>query len=133
MIEVENLQLTYRTRGEPNTVVRGISFRVERGQFYTLLGPSGCGKTTTLRCIAGLEQPDGGVIRIDGKVVASPATGEWVPGNRRAIGMVFQSYAIWPHLSVFENVAFPLRYGETKVSRADIDRRVKAALELVHL
>jgi iron(III) transport system ATP-binding protein len=133
MIEVENLKLTYRTRGEPNPVVRGISFHVERGQFYTLLGPSGCGKTTTLRCLAGLEHPDDGVIRIDGQVVASPATGEWVPGNRRAIGMVFQSYAIWPHLSVFENVAFPLRYGDNRVSRTEIERRVKHALELVKL
>src|SRR3954463_9738866 len=131
MIRVAGLRKTYLPGHPP--AVDDVSFTVERGQFYTLLGPSGCGKTTTLRCIAGLERPDSGTIRIDGKAVSSSETGEWIPGNRRAIGMVFQSYAIWPHLTVFENVAFPLRYGDARVSSADIKARVRKALELVHL
>jgi iron(III) transport system ATP-binding protein len=136
MIEVENLSLTYRSSGSAASTqqaVNGVSFRVERGQFYTLLGPSGCGKTTTLRCIAGLERPDAGVIRVEGKAVSSSATGEWVPPDRREIGMVFQSYAIWPHMTVFENAAFPLRYGEARLSAAVIRERVRKVLEMVQL
>ena len=92
---------------------------------FTLLGPSGCGKTTTLRCIAGLETAEAGEIRIDGKVVFAPASRHLnVPPNRRDIGMVFQSYAIWPHMTVFENVAFPLRVARPRVSRAEIEQRV---------
>jgi iron(III) transport system ATP-binding protein len=133
MIQVENLSLTYESSGGSHRAVNNVSFRVEPGQFYTLLGPSGCGKTTTLRCVAGLERPDVGVIRIDGRPVSSSATGEWVPPNRRAIGMVFQSYAIWPHMTVFDNVAFPLRYGDARVSERDLRARVQKALELVHI
>lgn len=134
MIEVENLTLTYHSGAEAHRAVDRVSFSVKEGQVYTLLGPSGCGKTTTLRCIAGLERPDSGEIRIDGRPVSSSSGEEWVPPNRRAIGMVFQSYAIWPHMSVFENVAFPLRFGEgLKVPAAEIARRVRKALELVQL
>ena len=88
--------------------VDGVSFTIERGEIFTLLGPSGCGKTTTLRLVAGLEEPDGGEIFIAGKTVAAPARGFYLPPEKRQFGMVFQSYAIWPHLSVFENVAFPV-------------------------
>ncbi len=134
MIEVENLTLTYHSGAEAHRAVDRVSFSVKEGQVYTLLGPSGCGKTTTLRCIAGLERPDSGEIRIDSRPVSSSSGEEWVPPNRRAIGMVFQSYAIWPHMSVFENVAFPLRYGEgLKVPAAEIASRVRKALELVQL
>jgi iron(III) transport system ATP-binding protein len=133
MIDVEGLSLTYHTSGESHLAVNDISFRVEEGQFYTLLGPSGCGKTTTLRCVAGLERPDRGTLRVDGMSVSSSETGDWVPPNRRAIGMVFQSYAIWPHMTVFENVAFPLRYGEARVPRRDVQGRVHKALEMVQL
>src|SRR6201993_3429654 len=89
-------------------VVNGISFTVAPGEFFTLLGPSGCGKTTTLRLLAGLETPDAGEITLAGRCLAAPARGIWVPTDKREMGMVFQSYAIWPHLTVFENVAFPL-------------------------
>ena len=133
MIEVEGLSLTYHTSGDSHLAVNDISFNVEKGQFYTLLGPSGCGKTTTLRCVAGLERPDLGTIRVDGRPVSSSVTGEWVSPNRRAIGMVFQSYAIWPHMTVYDNVAFPLRYGEERVPRRDIQTRVHKALEMVQL
>jgi len=89
-------------------VINAISFDVADGEFVTLLGPSGCGKTTTLRCIAGLDAPNGGAITINGRVVSDASGGVFVPPHRRDLGMVFQSYAIWPHLTVAQNVAFPL-------------------------
>jgi ABC-type Fe3+/spermidine/putrescine transport system ATPase subunit len=109
--------------------LRDINLRFPRGQLTTLLGPSGCGKTTTLRCVAGLEEVDGGSISIGDEVV-STAQGS-VPSERRQIGMVFQSYAVWPHLTVFENVAFPLRL--QKLSKEVIARKVEATLDLVGL
>ena len=92
----------------PLTVVKGISFDIARNEFLTLLGPSGCGKTTTLRMIAGLDMPDGGAVEVDGQVLSDAAAGVFVPPQERRLGMVFQSYAVWPHLTVAENVAFPL-------------------------
>src|SRR3954447_22965063 len=86
----------------------GVSFDVRPGELFTLLGPSGCGKTTTLRSIAGLERPDGGTISVDGEPLFDAASRLAVPANSRKLGMVFQSYAIWPHMTVFKNVAFPL-------------------------
>jgi len=113
--------------------VNEVSFTVEEGRFYTLLGPSGCGKTTTLRCIAGLEKADYGEILVSGTKVYSASDGTFVPAYRRSIGMVFQSYAIWPHLSVFENVAFPLRVGKQRFGTDEIRRKVAHALEQVEL
>jgi iron(III) transport system ATP-binding protein len=108
-----------------------VSFSVQSGEIFTLLGPSGCGKTTTLRLIAGLEEPDDGEILVNGTAVAAPRRNLWVPPDKRQLGMVFQSYAIWPHLTVFENIAFPLR-----VRREPLDvirQRVHQALESVGL
>jgi iron(III) transport system ATP-binding protein len=134
MIKVDGLSLTYHsTNQQDHLAVDRVSFEVEAGAFYTLLGPSGCGKTTTLRCVAGLERPDAGEILIDGEPVSSSATGRWVPPNRRAIGMVFQSYAIWPHMTVFDNVAFPLRYGVSRLPAGEVRERVGRALEHVQL
>jgi iron(III) transport system ATP-binding protein len=110
-----------------------VSFNVEEGRFYTLLGPSGCGKTTTLRCIAGLEKADEGEIIVAGEKVFSASGRTFVPAYRRPIGMVFQSYAIWPHMTVFENVAFPLRVGKQKVSNDVVRRKVMTAVEQVEL
>jgi iron(III) transport system ATP-binding protein len=110
-----------------------VSFNVEEGRFYTLLGPSGCGKTTTLRCIAGLEKADEGEIIVAGEKVFSASSRTFVPAYRRPIGMVFQSYAIWPHMTVFENVAFPLRVGKQKISSDEIRRKVMTAVEQVEL
>jgi iron(III) transport system ATP-binding protein len=110
-----------------------VSFNVEEGRFYTLLGPSGCGKTTTLRCIAGLEKADEGEIIVAGEKVFSASNRTFVPAYRRPIGMVFQSYAIWPHMTVFENVAFPLRVGKQKISSDEIRRKVMTAVEQVEL
>jgi len=111
----------------------GVGFTIERGKFYTLLGPSGCGKTTTLRSIAGLEHPDRGLIEIDGAPVFDSERHILVPSNRRRIGMVFQSYAIWPHMDVYENVAFPLRVASERRGEAEIAKRVRRALATVHL
>jgi iron(III) transport system ATP-binding protein len=110
--------------------VRGISFDIKEGEFYTLLGPSGCGKTTTLRCLAGLERADGGEIFIRERLVDDGRV--FIPPYQRPIGMVFQSYAIWPHMTVAANVAFPLR-NERKYPTGEIDAKVKAALDLVQL
>jgi iron(III) transport system ATP-binding protein len=133
MIRIEDLHVRFNTDSGDVHAVRGISIDVAAGEFYTLLGPSGCGKTTTLRCLAGLERPTSGRILIDNKPVHDSANGVSVPAHRRDIGMVFQSYAIWPHLTVFENVAFPLREMRPRVSESDIRRRVEKALELVQL
>ncbi|HEX3971369.1 MAG TPA: ABC transporter ATP-binding protein [Stellaceae bacterium] len=133
MIGIRNLTMTYRTAHGEHQAVKGVTLEIKQGQFYTLLGPSGCGKTTILRCVAGLEHPDGGEIQIGGRTVYSGANRTWVPPHDRNIGMVFQSYAIWPHMTVFENVAFPLRHKKPKPNRAEIKDRVAKALSLVHL
>ncbi len=111
--------------------VDDLSLEAPEGKILTLLGPSGCGKSTTLRCLAGLERPDAGEIRFNGEVVFSKAQGIFVPPERRKIGMVFQSYAIWPHMTVFENVAYPLRV--RRAPRDAIERQVREVLRLVGL
>jgi iron(III) transport system ATP-binding protein len=133
MIRIRDLNLTYRSATAEHHAVRGVSLEVERGQFYTLLGPSGCGKTTTLRCVAGLEEPDSGEIEIGDELVCSSAADVWTDPFNRDIGMVFQSYAIWPHMTVFDNVVFPLRQMKPAPSRAEMQSRVMRALALVKL
>ncbi|HYU17536.1 MAG TPA: ABC transporter ATP-binding protein [Chloroflexota bacterium] len=132
-LAVEDLVKVYPDRREPVRAVDGVTFEVEDGQFYTLLGPSGCGKTTTLRCVAGLERTDRGRVIVDGEVVSADRPRVFVPPHKRNIGMVFQSYAIWPHMTVFENVAFPLRVTRTGLSRAQLRSRVEEALAMVQL
>jgi iron(III) transport system ATP-binding protein len=112
-------------------VVRNIDLRVDDGKMLVLLGPSGCGKTTTMRCIAGLDVPEAGRISIGGKVVYDAAAGINVSADKRNVGMVFQSYAIWPHMTVYQNVAFSLEI--TRTPRAETKERVEAMLELVGL
>jgi iron(III) transport system ATP-binding protein len=127
MVELGGLSKTFGAE----VAVRDVSLAVAPGEFVTLLGPSGCGKTTTLRCIAGLERPDAGEIRIGGEVVVSASRGLYLNPENRNIGMVFQSYAVWPHMTVFDNVAYGLR-----VRRAPADvigDRTMRALELVGL
>ena len=111
--------------------VDGVSFSIMPGEIFTLLGPSGCGKTTTLRLAAGLEEPESGEILLNGMAVAVPERRLFLPPERRRLGMVFQSYAIWPHLTVFENVAFPLRV--RREANEVIRQRVSRALESVGL
>ena len=134
MIEVKSLVKIFADGKNAGVrAVDRVSFNVEEGRFYTLLGPSGCGKTTTLRCIAGLEKADEGEIIVAGEKVFSASGRTFVPAYRRPIGMVFQSYAIWPHMTVFENVAFPLRVGKQKVSNDVVRRKVMTAVEQVEL
>jgi iron(III) transport system ATP-binding protein len=133
MLSVERLTKIYAQRaGQPGGGIREASFELRPGAFFTLLGPSGCGKTTTLRCIAGLERPDAGAIHLAERPVFNAESRVNVPMNERGIGMVFQSYAIWPHMDVFENVAFPLRARRT-FAREEIRRRVEDALARVNL
>lgn len=119
--------------------VNNVSFEVKPGELFTLLGPSGCGKSTTLRSIAGLEQPDSGVVSVGGTTLfaagADAGKSVNVPANKRGLGMVFQSYAIWPHMTVFDNVAFPLRVRPRKQrpSKHDITERVHRVLETMEL
>ncbi|MFM9967485.1 MAG: ABC transporter ATP-binding protein [Burkholderiales bacterium] len=133
MIRIENLSMQYQSDGKAVHAVREVTLQVGKGQFYTLLGPSGCGKTSMLRSIAGLERPQGGRILIDGVTVVDAEAGIFVEPNQRNIGMVFQSYAIWPHMSVFDNVAFPLRHLRARPAKAEIKQRVSTALQLVKL
>jgi iron(III) transport system ATP-binding protein len=126
-IEVENLEIHYG----PVAAVGPVSFTVPTGRQVTLLGPSGCGKTTTLRAIAGLERPSTGTIRIGGQTMYSSAAGINVPAEKRGLSMVFQSYAIWPHMTVFENVAYGLRV--RRKPKAEIEEKVAAALDLVQM
>lgn len=108
-----------------------VNLEVHDGEFLTLLGPSGCGKTTLLRLIAGLEKPDTGEILLEGKVLSRTATSHYVPPEKRGMGMVFQSYAVWPNMTVGENVAFPLKI--RRVPKAEIKEKVKRSLTLVGL
>jgi iron(III) transport system ATP-binding protein len=155
VLEVQNLvksfdgeRLKRRARNEQSAngdaaarvfAVNDVSFTVQPGELFTLLGPSGCGKSTTLRSIAGLEQPDSGVVSVGGNVLFAAGAGAQkrvnVPANKRGLGMVFQSYAIWPHMTVFENVAFPLRVRARKQrpSKREITERVQRVLETMEL
>jgi ABC-type Fe3+/spermidine/putrescine transport system ATPase subunit len=128
-IEVRNLTKSFRREG--GDIVRpvdNISMIVSEDELVVLLGPSGCGKTTLLRCVAGLERPDEGEILIDGRVVFSAAKGIMLPPEQRGISMIFQAFALWPHMTVFDNVAYPLR--SKKVPARDIPGRVNEILEI---
>lgn len=133
MIGIKSLRKSFVARHGTVRALQGIDLEVREGEFCVLLGPSGCGKTTTLRCVAGLERPDDGEIEIGGTVVSSPARRIYVATEKRDIGMVFQSYAIWPHMSVFQNVAFPLTQGHRRVARNLVAEKVRHALSLVRL
>ncbi|WP_051237345.1 ABC transporter ATP-binding protein [Ottowia thiooxydans] len=129
MIECKDLWLTYPGAAQPS--VCGVSLALEPGEFVTLLGPSGCGKTSTLRSVAGLETPSAGSIRIGESVVFDGTRGHQTPTHARDISMVFQSYAIWPHMTVQQNVAFPLEIA--RLSREQIRSQVSEALRMVGL
>ena len=131
MIRVAKLSKTYRGASGAVHALRQVDLEVARGEFFVLLGPSGSGKTTLLRSVAGLERPDGGEIELGGRTAFSAARRLFVPAEERGLGMVFQSYAIWPHLTVFENVALPLKQGKKRPGRERVRQRVTEALKLV--
>ncbi len=131
MVQIQALEKYFGEDKERVHVLKGVSLDIPEGSLYTFLGPSGCGKTTTLRCVAGLERPEKGKIAIDGKPVFSSGERVYVPTNRRPIGMVFQSYAIWPHMTVFENIAYPLTIRHC--SKSEIKQRVGDVLKIVGL
>ena len=139
MLQVTNLVKSFSeakgmSRGRV-LAVDDLSIEVAEGELFTLLGPSGCGKTTTLRCIAGLETPDRGRIDVAGRTLFDSEGGVRVPPNERGLGMVFQSYAIWPHMNVYKNVAFPLEVlgRKQRPSRKETRDRVERALAVVKL
>ena len=132
MISVKALTKRFGRVGTKNAV-DGISFTIPEGKLFTLLGQSGCGKTTTLRMIAGIEEPTSGDIELGNQLVYSSDKGIHIPVNKRPIGMVFQSYAIWPHMNVFDNVAFPLTVTKPQPSAREIKERTEKVLEIVGL
>jgi iron(III) transport system ATP-binding protein len=134
MLRVCGLATSYQMdAGPPIAAVQGVTFEVPQGKLFTLLGPSGCGKTTTLRSIAGLERPRQGEIVVDSTVMFSAERNVFIPANQRGFGMVFQSYAIWPHMNVYGNVAFPLLAGRRRIPKAEIRERVMRVLDTVAL
>ncbi|MEV0596655.1 ABC transporter ATP-binding protein [Nonomuraea cavernae] len=124
-IALEGVVKEYLSHGEVVQAVKGITLDIAEGEFFSLLGPSGCGKTTTMRMIAGFEEPSKGVVRLHGQDVTN------VPPNKRDVNMVFQSYALFPHMSVWDNVAFGLK--QRKTPQAEIKQRVGEILEIVDL
>jgi ABC-type Fe3+/spermidine/putrescine transport system ATPase subunit len=126
-LRIENLYKTF----DRVVAVNRINLEIQEGEFFTLLGSSGCGKTTTLRMVGGLEKPDGGAIYLGDRCLASYERGVFIKPEKRNMGMVFQSYALWPHMTVFENVSYPLKL--RRVSRADIRAKVAEVLYLVGL
>lgn len=126
-LSVDNLHLTY---GD-NPVLKGVSMELKRGEVVSLLGPSGSGKTTLLRAVAGLEKPTAGRITIGNNVVYDGSPRSEIPAEERNLGLVFQSYALWPHKTVFDNVAYPLKL--RKVASGEIKQRVQSVLEQLGL
>ena len=133
MIRVSALTKTFTSNNREVTAVANASITVNDDEIVVLLGPSGSGKTTLLRCVAGLESANEGEIAIGDEVVFSSRENTNVATERRRIGMVFQSYAIWPHLTVAENVALPLTHGNMRVPKAEIREKVLKALRAVKL
>lgn len=130
-IRVTGLTKHYQSEGRTVKALDGVNLTIPANHIFTLLGPSGCGKTTLLRCIVGLETPDDGEIRIGDEIVWSRQKGIAIPTERRGLGMVFQTYAIWPHMNVFDNVAYPLTV--RGMTRAQINAKVADVLRFVQL
>ncbi|HLY66983.1 MAG TPA: ABC transporter ATP-binding protein [Chloroflexota bacterium] len=133
MISVRGLVKQFRVADGVVAAIDGLDIEVAEGEFYVIVGASGSGKTTLLRCVAGLETPEAGEIALDGRVVSSDNPPCWLPPQQRRLGMVFQSYAVWPHLTVFQNVALPLTDGVQRIPRSEVAQRVQEALRLVEL
>ncbi len=133
MISISRLCKNFRTGDQSVAALQAIDLEVGRGEFFVLLGPSGSGKTTLLRCVAGLEKPDEGEISLNDKMVFSRSRRVCAAPEEREIGMVFQSYAIWPHLTVAENIGLVLTHGRSRMSKKSAGERIRRSLELVQL
>jgi iron(III) transport system ATP-binding protein len=133
MISVRGLNKQFLSGGGNVAAIKNLDLEVAEGEFFVIVGASGSGKTTLLRSVAGLEIPDRGEIRIADQIVSSDDPPAWIPPQRRKLGMVFQSYAVWPHLTVYENVALPLAEGAQRVPRGEVAARAREALRLVQL
>jgi|SRR5215475_846702 len=131
MIGIHSLRKTFKTSANSVQAVDGVDLQVNEKEFFVLLGLSGSGMTTLLRCVAGLERPEAGEIFLGEQIVSSAERGIFITPEDRAIDMVFQSYAVWPHMTVFENVAFPLTDGKRRLPRVKVRERVMGALEIV--
>ena len=130
-IRIKSLSKNYLSEGKAITALSDVNLTIPSDKIFTLLGPSGCGKTTLLRCIVGLETPDSGEISIGDEIVWSKEKGIFVAPEKRGLSMVFQTYAIWPHMNVFDNVAYPLQVRNE--AKEEIKRKVERALEFVQL
>src|SRR5512132_529861 len=133
MIGIHSLRKTFKSGTDSVQAVDGVDLQVNEKEFFVLLGLSGSGKTTLLRCVAGLERPEAGEIALGEQIVSSAERNIFITPEDRAIGMVFQSYAVWPHMTVFDNVAFPLTDGKRRLPRSKVRERVMGALEMVQL
>jgi iron(III) transport system ATP-binding protein len=133
MVSIRKLSKEFTASDRKVPALKSLELDVAEGEFFVIVGASGSGKTTLLRCVAGLETPDSGEVRIADRVVFSDNPPAWVSPQERNFGMVFQSYAVWPHLTVFENVALPLREGAQKIPRGEVNKRVQQALQMVQL
>ena len=133
MISLKNLVKVFKSGTDSVRAVDGVTIEIGAHEFFVLLGLSGSGKTTLLRCVAGLERPDGGDIAIGNTLVSSVENKYFIAPEWRGLGMVFQSYAVWPHMTVFQNVAFPLVNGPHKLSTDAVKKKVANALEMVQL
>ena len=133
MISIRKLCKEFTVTNGKVAALKSLDLEVSEGDFFVIVGASGSGKTTLLRCVAGLESPNSGEIRIAGRAVFSDDPPTWIPPQERNFGMVFQSYAVWPHLTVFENIALPLREGAQRIPRSEVNARVREALCMVQL
>ena len=133
MISIRGLTKQFAVGDGKVLAVKGLDLQIDEGEFFVIVGASGSGKTTLLRCVAGLEVPDRGEIRIAERIVSSDDPPTWIPSQQRKLGMVFQSYAVWPHLTVYKNVALPLAEGTHRVAHKEVKNRVREALRLVEL
>lgn len=133
MIRISHLHKEFPVKDGVLSVLPDIDLEVARGEFFVLLGPSGSGKSTLLRCIAGIDMPQGGSIHIDERLIYSSDQNVCVKPEDRGLGMVFQSYAVWPHMTVYQNVALPLTHGSKRVEKSKVRDQVMHALSLVQM
>ena len=131
MLELQHISFGVEQDGEAKNILRDINLTIEDGDFMTLLGPSGCGKTTTLRVVSGLEKPQNGIMTIDGVEMINADDAYYAEPSKRGLNLVFQSYALWPHMTVYNNIAFGLKI--QKMDKAEIDRRVMDSLKMMRI